>query len=530
MTHTRRLKMAFEFLTIPRMVFLIFFIALTTYLPLTDPDYFWHLITGEYIVNQRMLPRQDIFSFTMADHPWVLHEWLFQVILFLIFKPFGTIGIKIFTASIALLSIHVLYRITVRLSSGQITTVVMLILLPALISCGIAPRPQLFTYLFFSFFIYALLSFKYFNQHSYLYALPPIMVFWVNLHGGYIIGLALLFLFAATELLSRLLLDKKREKQLTVLSFPFVIAILSLLASSLNPDFFEHWKYPFQVMSMKVAMNVILEWKSPSFHDIVGKLYLLTVVVFFLVNIYRRNKPDITEIVLPLFFIIEGFIAIRHIPLAGIVMIPFIAHAVHNRPQTNPFIFFTNKYLLPVSRIFRSSLKKDLGNKEFSLNWVFLFSVLFAAFLAAPVQHANISKIINSKIPARATDFIIDNNIQGNMFNTYAYGGYLIYRLYPNQKVFIDGRADMYGDNFLEKYIEIHNGYPGWEKEFDQYAIDYVICRRTAPIRQLLLARADFNLVYDDKYNSVLVKNSPRFSRLTPIREATGNSRDSSNN
>ncbi|HET6220743.1 MAG TPA: hypothetical protein VFE11_01205, partial [Dongiaceae bacterium] len=116
-----------------------------------------------------------------------------------------------------------------------------------------------------------------------------------------------------------------------------------------------------------------------------------------------------------------------------------------------------------------------------------------------------------------AVQFILDNGITGRMFNSYGFGGYLIHRLYPQQRVFIDGRADMYGDAFVNEYINISEGQPRWAQLFDKYQIDYVVCTPNAPIRQLLLTRGDFRLVFQDEASSVLVKNEPRFGALPTI-------------
>jgi len=481
---------------------------------LGDPDYYWHIKTGEYIFDHKMLPRQDIFSFTMDGHPWVLHEWLFQVLLFLVFTSFGTIGIKLFSVALILTSLYFIYRITKQLSTGRITTAVMLILVPVLILPGLSPRPQLFTYIFFSYYIYGLLSFKYFNKVQYLYTFPLVMILWVNLHGGYIVGVALLFFFALTELLSNFLKPEKTRRKRTALILPFGIALLSLAASSLNPDFIDHWKYPFQVMSMDASINFISEWQSPDFHGFFGKFYLLLLFTFFAANIYRKDRPDLSEFFIPLFFIIEGFVAIRHIPLAVLSTVPFIAIALNNHLQISLPSVLKKELINPFFSTFKRSLNKDLGNKEYFLNWFVLFLVSFAILMITPSLRDKAAEKINGIIPITATNFIVEKHIHGRVFNTYGYGGYLIYRLYPEQKIFIDGRADMYGDDFLKKYKKINSGLPDWEKEFDQYDIDYVLCKRKAPIRQLLLTRGDFNLVYDDKYNSVLVKNIPRFADL----------------
>jgi len=123
--------------------------------------------------------------------------------------------------------------------------------------------------------------------------------------------------------------------------------------------------------------------------------------------------------------------------------------------------------------------------------------------------------------PRQAVDYFIENNLEGNILSEYQNGGYLIHRLYPSGRVFIDGRADMYGDKIVSQYSSIVNGTATWETLFYKHPIDYVICRNDTPIRQLLLQKDDFEIIYnDDEYSIVknlhMIKSEP--SRTTRSR------------
>ena len=158
--------------------------------------------------------------------------------------------------------------------------------------------------------------------------------------------------------------------------------------------------------------------------------------------------------------------------------------------------------------------RKDLGDKEYLLNWSVLTIIIIAILLIYPSYQNNNRERINQVVPLYATEFIHSTGLNGRMFNTYGFGGYLIEQLYPDQLVFIDGRADVYGDKFLSEYLKIVEGKPGWEATFDAYQIDYVVCTRSDALRQLLMQRGDFVLVYDDDVNSVLVKDIPRYAQI----------------
>ena len=131
-----------------------------------------------------------------------------------------------------------------------------------------------------------------------------------------------------------------------------------------------------------------------------------------------------------------------------------------------------------------------------------------------PKFHAKADEQLNNFLPVNAASFVLANGISGNLFNTYHYGGYLIYRFLPNRKVLIDGRADMYGDKFFLDFHHIYSGRENWKIKFRELSIDYAIVGIDAPIRQLLREDASFVEVYSDKRHSVLVRNSAKYEAL----------------
>jgi hypothetical protein len=486
-----------RFLDLPKLAFAILFLWILFAIELVDPDYFWHLKAGEYILANG-LPTGDPFSFTFQGKPWVLHEWLFEIGLYAIFVWLGPLGVKALTALLGTASAYIVFGAANRLLNGSTLALGLSIGLFAFIVCGFAPRPQLVTYVIFAAFLYLLVSFKYFEDDRFLWVFPPLMILWVNSHGGYIVGLVLLVLFASCEWLIYGLRRKSDLPHLRRLVKLSAISVLAILATALNPGFVKHWLYPFQVMNMSFASSIIMEWQSPNFHALDGKIFLLLIFGFFLACIYRKNKPDLTELALPCFFLFAGFVSVRHVPLTMLTLVPFAAVALRDGDMHR---FYT-----------AATHSKQLGKIEYVMNWALLAMVGIGLVAYYPIKHAN--QELDSKIPIKATEFIRDHGISGRMFNEYGQGGYLIYSLYPQQQVYIDGRADVFGDEFLKEYMAIRNGEPEWEQLFDKYDVDYVITLRVAPIRQLLLARGDFKSVYEDKHNSVLVRNSPKFASL----------------
>jgi hypothetical protein len=154
------------------------------------------------------------------------------------------------------------------------------------------------------------------------------------------------------------------------------------------------------------------------------------------------------------------------------------------------------------------------GSQEQFINWILLVVAGFALAFSYPAQKSKQEAVVAAYMPVGATDFLVANHVSGNMFNSYQYGGYLMFRLYPAQKVFIYGRTDIYQDGFVQIHDAIQQGRPNWKTLFDRYDIDYVVCETNAALRQLLLQEGRFRLVFDDGSHSVLLKNVDKFRDL----------------
>ena len=498
-------------LTKTRLVFVALFVVIILVLPLTDPDYFWHLKTGEYIVTHRALPAGDIFSLTHAGQPWVLHEWLFEVVLYGAFAVWGPFGVKLLTALLAVATLGLTFALTRRMGQSPFVAFVLIMCGGFVFTSGWTPRPQLVTYLFFVLFLSILLHFKYHGARRALFALPLLMVAWVNFHGGYVIGIALTFLFTGAEWLNYWFGAARAPAQKQRLVHLSLIATATLLASLVNPEFVGHWLYPFQVLGME-ANQTIQEWQSPNFNDIRSRVYLLLCGLFLLSYIYAAPKADMTELLIPGFFLFNGFMSVRHIPLAVLTVMPFIALALA-RGSTAACAARWQGSMLGRRYASTAASGKQLGQVEGVLNWIVLAAIVMLLLLYQPLLRAKAAKQAE-RLPVAAADYVIAHRIGGNMFNVYGDGGYLIYRFGPQQKVLIDGRADMYGDKFFKDYHDIYLGRASWKEKFDRLAIDFAILDNNAPIRQLLLADGSFKEAFRDKRHSVLLRTVPRQATL----------------
>ena len=503
----------YEFLNLRRFGFIVIFAVLFVSIVLSDPDYFWHLSAGQYIWENKALPSADIFSYTFAGKPWVLHEWLFEIILFGIYSLTGGLGVKLFTAAFATATVLVVYALSKRLLGKPYWAFFLAVIFFNQIVPNISPRPQLITFLLFAIYWRVLVDFKYFNDVGKLWLLPVLMVLWVNSHGGYVAGLVLILLFLACEWLMFILQQqgdvmlKQRLKKLSI------IAMVTIAATLLNPYFIDHWIYPFSVMNMDAAQNIITEWRSPDFHSFRWKFFLLLVFGALTAPIYSNKRPDFTELVLSVFFITAAFISIRHAPISALAIVFFASVTLGHVTFAKIFSFVKFEQLAIQYRRFVGK-GNDLGKTEFLFNWILLAITLSGCLLYYPAFHAKVEDKINKTVPVKAVQFIKEAEIQGRGFAVYHYGGYLINQFYPEQLVFIDGRGDMYGDKFIQEYLAIVEARAGWKDKMEKYEIDYAILTRKSALVELLQASADFKLIHEDEVNAVLLKNDVKYASI----------------
>lgn len=476
-----------------------------------DPDFYWHIKTGEYLLSSWPLPGSDVFTYTHSGSPWVLSEWLAQITLYLVFATTGYFGTAVLVATLCAFCGWVTYLSCRRQMDNPVHAIIMAVVC-SLILMTAAPRPHLFSFVFFAVTLFVLLEFKYFRRDRLLALLPAILILWANAHGGFFIGLVLVFLFAGSEWLrhgfkSEGALDAARLKKLSLWS------AAALAITLVNPQFVRLWWYPIEAIVLSGDAQMINEWQSPSFHMPLTQGFLALVLFFFAVQAWTRRRPDLTEIVVPLVFIASAFVSIRNMPLAALALAPFLAMNLTRvswparATRSNAAVLDRGSPHAP-----GTAYQKPLANSQEQLiNWVLLGVAGLALALSYPVQRKKQEAAVAAYLPVGAADYLVANHIRGHMFNSYQYGGYLIFRLYPAQGVFIYGRTDIYQDGFLKTLNDIQQGRPNWKILFNRYDIDYVVCESNAALRQLLLQEGRFSLVFDDGSHSVLLKNIDKF-------------------
>ena len=464
---------------------------------LSDADTGWHIRAGEFMWDTFSILRHDIFSSATPPPSWMNHQWLSEVVMALVHKSFGLTGIVIFFALLISLAYSMLFKLLQK-ERGNILIVVFTILLTIASSVfHWLARPHIFSLLFLVISCSLLEAFQY-RHRNYLYVSPFLMLFWTNMHGGFISGFILIFIYLLGNLIKFIACRdeakafyKQKTKVLTL------TMVACLLASLINPYGINTLTYPIQLISDEFVMNHISEFQSPNFHNpllLPFECYLLFMIL--LIGISKKNL-NVIEILLVVAFTHMALYSQRFIPLFCIVIAPLLVR------QTDWILNQIGNRFVDVFQK-KSNDIRSLDASTRGYLWFFVgILVMVTGVLTNRIEY----KFDENEKPVAAVNVLKRVPIKGNMFNDDAFGGYLIYSAFPQYKVFIDSRVDMYGVDRLKDYLNLVYFKPGWEDVVEKYHINWVIFNADSILSRYLMERNDWKLVYSDKVATIFVRN-----------------------
>ena len=395
-----------------------------------DPDFGWHLKAGEFILKQG-IPKTDPFSYTMSSYPFIDHEWLTDVFFALSYPFLGQAGLAAALALIGLLAL------VVSLPKDKSFSLWLFILSSLVILGFIGVRPQVLSWLFLAVLQKILLDKTIWARWKIF--LPLLFFAWANLHGGFMAGLILLFLKGN-----------------------FLILMLSSLATLINPYGLGLWIEVLKSITDTNLRWTIQEWSPALFHFNPAFLLMAVLSATLLVKYYK--KLSFFKIAVFLFFLVSALSSIRNVSLWVVVALPLSITLLQ--------VFYKD--------IAGIEFAQERFKKAYSvLIALSLFIALFEGFWYKDQGWA-LSK--NSFYPVKAVEFVKNQNIGGELFSSYGWGGYLIWQL-PQKKVFIDGRMPSWKQSpktgesgyAMGDYLKVDLGDAGWEQILQKYQISTVL-------------------------------------------------------
>jgi hypothetical protein len=489
----------------------IFFLSLFLYLSFTvgqgllsDGDTGYHIRAGEYILDTFSIPKQDIFSFHKPKLPWTAHEWLSEVIMAIIHGAFGLTGIVIFFSFIISLVYYLLFKI-LRKNDGNIIIIAFIVVLVLTASkIHWLARPHIFSLLLLVIWYYLLDEYQY-NHKNHLYFFPPIMLLWVNLHGGFLAGFILLgiYLFGNTIKFIKSK-NSERDDYKKKARLIGLITIACLFVCLINPYGYHILLFPFNLVSDKFIMDRVNEFLSPNFHALNAKPFEFMLLLIITVLVFSRVRLNIIELAMIILFTHMSLYSARYIPLFSILASPILFRQFSSilDKSDGKLAKFIKKRSDNVSKI-------DASTRGY------LWPVVAVIWVVFFIQTGKIDfNFDEKKKPVTALEFLKKENLKSNMFNDDEFGDYIIYAAWPKYQVFFDGRSDMYGADLMKEYIKIINIKPGWDEVIKKYNIKWVIYKANSQLSMFLKERDDWKLIYADKVANIFVKNIPEYRYL----------------
>lgn len=467
----------------PLAFFLMIFALAVRQSAFIDPDLWWHLQTGQDIVASRTIPQTDIYSFTKAGSEWVTHEWLSEVFIYAIFRIAGWGGLlTVFSGLIA----AALY-LTYRRCTGKPYIAALAILLAALASAPLfGVRPQMITLLLASIFIALLTQYASDGRRRPLYWMVPLMLLWVNFHAGYALGLGLIVLYMMS-----LMFDRKWD----LIPRLGIILLACTAVVPLNPNGLRMFSYPLETLRSPSMAAFIQEWASPDFHK--AMFLPLALFLFMLLGALALSpkRARASEVFLVFVTGLAALRSARHIPIFALIAAPILAQQV---------------WALVSARGWDARL---IASEESTPRMAALVAVLL--LLAPAVLDVVLIKhfVTNQTVyeaknyPQAAVSFLDSEKLPGPIYNRYGWGGYLIRRLHGEYPVYIDGRADVYGDKFMYEAFNTHDGGNGWTESLDRFSIRTVLISPEVPLASLLRNDKQWRKVYEDEQAVIFTRS-----------------------
>jgi hypothetical protein len=475
------------------------FVSLT---PLTPNDFWWHLKIGQLTYLSGAIPKANIFSWSLpADTPFTYGAWLGEYLFYLLYH-LGKLELVIFSRTLLALTAFWLVGWEAKRRSGS-WRIAALVTTPACIITinNLIVRPQNWSWLPFMAFFILLSRFTDGQLRGrWLLALPLIMMFWVNTHGAFILGLVMMGIFFTGEVLRRWVKGPGYLPMRNLWQIGVTGALVGL-ATLVNPRFIHIVSYVVDLMTDKPSQGLIEEWQSPTPTGIANTAFFILILVVMLVLIFSRYRPTPTEMLLIIGFLWLAWSGQRYVIWFGMVAMPVLARAVSSLLVKKP-PFFTSQ---------RNWLNAVLAGLIFVP--VLVVQPWFVERLSLPATYKTLvwSKIpdgplIDVKTPVKAAAYLQDHP-GGMLYNEMGYGSYLIWAL-PMQQVFIDPRVELYPIEQWRDYIRISRG-AGYNQILDRYGADRILLDSSLQeeLARQLLSDPGWRMEYQDEWAQIWIKN-----------------------
>ncbi len=463
----KRIKIDWKIISIILFMLLVFRITLNVME--TGYDYYWHVKLGEYIIKNKTVPTMDIFSWygIINNLPWISHEWLSGVILYLNKIIFGKYAVLIFCTTMYFTIMLLLFFLNKKEYLKNIKFTLLHILIGSiLLSALVTPRPHLLSYCLLIISIYLVKDFSQNENSKKIYFLPLISLIWANIHGG---SSNLSYIILGIFFISKIIDKKMTLSLLKKYLFVFVMIIISL---AINPHGIKIVFYPYLNMLDTTMKTNIAEWNITKITGLNSLTLYLFILLLTIILLKERKKVKTVDILLFLSFLFLSTTSIRFMPFIYIVSTFFI------------FNYIPSCEIAPI-------------------NYKVITFVSIISLIISIVYIPKFLEKVNKKIIDDEIITYLRDNKPERLYNYYDYGGYLIYN---DIKVFYDGRADIFSKNIFQSAIDVIDLKADSLTFIEKFDFDYYLLPKNTMLVNYLL-ESNYELIYDIN-NVVLIKKA----------------------
>ena len=467
--------------------------------PLPLYDFWWHLKIGEVIATTGSIPREEVFSFTAAGREFIVQNWLAEVIYYALFRVGGLAMVVFFNTALLSGALIPIYHLCLK-STSRVRLAVVVSLVAAI---GMFPhtRPQVFSFVCFAIYHWVITLYRT-KDGNHLWVLPMVMLLWVNLHGGFVLGLGLLALVLVCEWSRSVAIRGADTLSRGELGRFTVTLALCGVATLFNPEMHKVYGYVQSVVTDPSSRMFVMEWQPPRILSVQG--WLLFYAAFFITIgalIYSRVKTSLTELMLVVMFAVFAMSALRNSIWFALIVPPILAR--HLAGWSVSLGKFGNWRTVRVARDWLSGLRVCRSHHRINAGIAVIVAVLVV--LQSPWVRPRLygTSLVSAQTPIGAMDYIEERELRGNILHPQVYGDYLMWRLWPKQRSFFDGRVHIFGEEFVRSYQRIF-AETHWEELLASYDIRYLLLSKdeveAGSVRMIAAARGSgrWKTLYED--------------------------------
>jgi hypothetical protein len=461
-----------------------------------DPDVWWHIKQGEVIIATHHVTTTDAYSLTLAGRPWAAYEWLGDVLLATTYRLGAMRGLELLLLILGSAILISLYGLATIHSGNSKAAFVSTAAVAALAAISFNLRPQMLGYTFLILTFIALERFRQGHRRA-VWALPILMVIWVNAHGSWIIGLGVIGIYLASGLVGFRVGELEARKWSSSDRYRLAcVFLLSCFATIVTPYGAALAKYPFDVaFSLPLGVANVVEWQSMPFNMAAGKLFLALLISAIVLQLIYRLNWRLEILGLFIFATIMACLHIRFLLIFVPVMAPILAVILAR---------WTPRY--------------DASKDQYLVNAVVMGAILAATVWFFPSQK-NLWQQVGKTYPVAAVEYLNDQAVPEPMYDTYGFGGYLILSRGPEHKVFMDGRSELYErGGVLADYLEVSFVKPGAIAVLQKYGFRSCLLHHDEPFATVLAALPEWQKVYEDGTSILFVRRSD--SQVSEMRDS----------